>query len=119
RGNVTKECKIDANGGGDTLEECVYSEVAALISVNEWRPQYLLQLFKDLRLLSSCPDPGMQATLSSTIHALASRTEQEEHRVGASSAVGANEELVAVAPEYLGNFSHQPQPRNWSQKETP
>lgn len=59
----------------DSLEECVYSEVAALISSNDWRPEFLLQLFKDLRLLSSCADPSMQAALSS-IHTLATRTIQ-------------------------------------------
>lgn len=59
----------------ESLEECVYSEVAALISSNQWRPQFLLQLFKDLRLLSSCVDPNMQAALSS-IHSLAARTIQ-------------------------------------------
>ncbi|XP_054267464.1 pericentriolar material 1 protein-like isoform X1 [Macrosteles quadrilineatus] len=119
RGNLSKDCKTDASGSGDTLEECVYSEVAALISVNEWRPQYLLQLFKDLRLLSSCPDPGMQATLSSTIHALASRSSQEERRagVGVVSEESVSTQTVA-APDYLASFSHQPQTRNWTQKET-
>lgn len=53
----------------------MYSEVAALISSNDWRPEFLLQLFKDLRLLSSCADPSMQAALSS-IHTLATRTIQ-------------------------------------------
>ncbi|XP_046672270.1 uncharacterized protein LOC124362114 isoform X3 [Homalodisca vitripennis] len=113
KGNVAKECKTEVNGGGDSLEECVYSEVAALISVNEWRPQFLLQLFKDLRLLSSCTDPNMQAALSS-IHTLAARTSQEERG-------GMNDEAVnnqmGLTECLLDNPGQQP--RNWSHKEAP
>lgn len=37
----------------DNLRESIYGEVAALISQNEDRPHYLLELFRELQLLSS------------------------------------------------------------------
>lgn len=37
----------------DGLRESIYSEVATLISQNEQRPHYLLELFRELQLLSS------------------------------------------------------------------
>uniref|UniRef100_A0A915HW07 Pericentriolar material 1 protein C-terminal domain-containing protein n=1 Tax=Romanomermis culicivorax TaxID=13658 RepID=A0A915HW07_ROMCU len=41
------------DGPFDSLRESIYSEVATLISQNEQRPHYLLELFKELQLLSS------------------------------------------------------------------
>lgn len=55
----------------ESLEESMYSEVATLISVNEQRPSYLLQLFKDLKQINS--DPDRQAALL-TIHNLAAKS---------------------------------------------
>lgn len=37
----------------DALREMIYSEVATLISQNEQRPHFLLELFRELQLLSS------------------------------------------------------------------
>lgn len=37
----------------ENLREVIYSEVATLISQNESRPQFLLELFRELQLLSS------------------------------------------------------------------
>ncbi|KAK7869238.1 hypothetical protein R5R35_000866 [Gryllus longicercus] len=54
----------------DVLSESVYTEVAALIAVNESRPHFLIQLFRDLQMVSS--DPLRQRTLQS-IHELVSR----------------------------------------------
>lgn len=45
------------------LSDSVYSEVAALISANENRPRFLIQLFHDLQMISS--DPLRQRTLQS------------------------------------------------------
>jgi pericentriolar material 1 protein len=45
----------------EALSESVYSEVAALISANENRPHFLIQLFRDLQMISS--DPLRQKTL--------------------------------------------------------
>jgi hypothetical protein len=47
----------------EALSESVYSEVAALISSNENRPHFLIQLFRDLQMISS--DPLRQRTLQS------------------------------------------------------
>jgi len=101
KGNVSKP---EVSAAEDCLEECVYSEVTALISANEWRPQFLLQLFKDLRLLSSCSEPSMQAVLTS-IHSLASRTAQ-----GGSASEEGNNQLGLEGENCQ-------QPRNWSHKE--
>ena len=37
----------------EALRENIYSEVASLISQNEGRPHYLIELFRELQLLSS------------------------------------------------------------------
>jgi hypothetical protein len=47
----------------EALSNSVYSEVAALISANENRPHFLIQLFRDLQMISS--DPLRQRTLQS------------------------------------------------------
>jgi hypothetical protein len=47
----------------EAFSESVYSEVAALISSNENRPHFLVQLFRDLQMISS--DPLRQRTLQS------------------------------------------------------
>ncbi|KAI8440277.1 hypothetical protein MSG28_001634 [Choristoneura fumiferana] len=47
----------------DLLRENVYSEVTALIGVNESHPDFLIQLFKELQLISS--DPLRQRVLQS------------------------------------------------------
>lgn len=47
----------------EELKENVYLEVSALIAANELRPYFLIQLFRDLQLMSS--DPMRQQTLQS------------------------------------------------------
>ena len=47
----------------EALSDSVYSEVAALISANENRAHFLIQLFRDLQMISS--DPLRQRTLQS------------------------------------------------------
>jgi pericentriolar material 1 protein len=47
----------------EALSDAVYSEVAVLISANENRPHFLIQLFRDLQMISS--DPLRQRTLQS------------------------------------------------------
>ncbi|GAB0090190.1 hypothetical protein DMENIID0001_048850 [Sergentomyia squamirostris] len=47
----------------EELKENVYMEVSALIAANELRPYFLIQLFRDLQLMSS--DPMRQQTLQS------------------------------------------------------
>lgn len=37
----------------DELRENVYKEVASLISANETRPHFLIQLFRDLQMIGS------------------------------------------------------------------
>lgn len=51
----------------EELRENVYKEVASLISANEGRPHFLIQLFRDLQFVSS--DPLRRRTLQS-IHSL-------------------------------------------------
>lgn len=47
----------------EALRENVYKEVASLISANQGRPHFLIQLFRDLQLISS--DPLRRQTLQS------------------------------------------------------
>lgn len=47
----------------DELRENVYKEVASLISANQGRPHFLIQLFRDLQMVSS--DPMRRRTLQS------------------------------------------------------
>lgn len=47
----------------DELRENVYKEVASLISANQRRPHFLIQLFRDLQMISS--DPMRRKTLQS------------------------------------------------------
>lgn len=47
----------------DELRENVYKEVASLISANQGRPHFLIQLFRDLQMVSS--DPMRRKTLQS------------------------------------------------------
>jgi hypothetical protein len=63
---VHAECVCVCSVGNalfEALSESVYSEVAALISANENRPHFLIQLFRDLQMISS--DPLRQRTLQS------------------------------------------------------
>lgn len=57
----------------EELRENVYKEVASLISANEGRPHFLIQLFRDLQFVSS--DPLRCRTLQS-IHNLITANQQ-------------------------------------------
>ncbi|KAJ9594936.1 hypothetical protein L9F63_013752, partial [Diploptera punctata] len=61
--NTTDHKRQASNTLFEALSESVYSEVAALISANENRPHFLIQLFRDLQMISS--DPLRQRTLQS------------------------------------------------------
>lgn len=61
--NTTEHKRQTSNTLFEALSESVYSEVAALISANENRPHFLIQLFRDLQMISS--DPLRQRTLQS------------------------------------------------------
>ncbi len=54
---VRSRCNTDRSrrfsGDFDQLRENIYSEVAMLISQNEQQPQFLVELFRELQLLSS------------------------------------------------------------------
>lgn len=60
----------------EELRENVYREVASLISANEGRPHFLIQLFRDLQFVSS--DPLRRRTLQS-IHSLVTSDYQVRH----------------------------------------
>ncbi|XP_069679370.1 pericentriolar material 1 protein-like isoform X2 [Periplaneta americana] len=63
-GNITdQKPQRTSNSLFEALSETVYTEVAALISANETRPHFLIQLFRDLQMISC--DPLRQRTLQS------------------------------------------------------
>lgn len=62
----------------EELRENVYKEVASLISANECRPHFLIQLFRDLQFMSS--DPLRCKTLQS-LHSLITSSQQADHHV--------------------------------------
>ncbi|XP_063379637.1 uncharacterized protein LOC134666421 isoform X8 [Cydia fagiglandana] len=64
----------------DLLRENVYSEVTTLIGVNESHPDFLIQLFKELQLISS--DPLRQRVLRSIRGVLAQYGAAPEGRPG-------------------------------------
>lgn len=53
RWNTSKQTGFHRNKLLDELRENVYKEVASLISANEARPHFLIQLFKDLQKIES------------------------------------------------------------------
>lgn len=58
RGAVKKEQNASASGDDgsfsfEALRDTIYSEVATLIAMNESRPHYLIELFRELQLLNS------------------------------------------------------------------
>uniref|UniRef100_A0A182W940 Pericentriolar material 1 protein C-terminal domain-containing protein n=1 Tax=Anopheles minimus TaxID=112268 RepID=A0A182W940_9DIPT len=87
----------------EALKENVYQEVKNLITANESRPHFLIQLFRELQLISS--DPLRQRTLQS-IQELYNRyiesTLQEENHV---NNVGSNNLLASTG---LSNMSEGP-----------
>uniref|UniRef100_A0A182TIX1 Pericentriolar material 1 protein C-terminal domain-containing protein n=1 Tax=Anopheles melas TaxID=34690 RepID=A0A182TIX1_9DIPT len=106
----------------EALKENVYQEVKNLITANESRPHFLIQLFRELQLISS--DPLRQRTLQS-IQELYNRyiesTLQEENHV---NNVGSNNLLassgLANMPEGVnvgGESINAEQPRNTPPRE--
>ncbi|XP_033109024.1 pericentriolar material 1 protein-like isoform X2 [Anneissia japonica] len=58
RGTVKTQHEVESDIGSEfslfeALRETIYSEVATLISQNETRPHYLIELFRELQMLSS------------------------------------------------------------------
>lgn len=82
----------------EALKENVYQEVKNLITANESRPHFLIQLFRELQLISS--DPLRQRTLQS-IQELYNRyiesTLQQEQQEGHVNNVGSNNLLSSNA----------------------
>ncbi|XP_053688576.1 uncharacterized protein LOC128737866 isoform X2 [Sabethes cyaneus] len=82
----------------EALKENVYQEVKNLITANESRPHFLIQLFRELQLISS--DPLRQRTLQS-IQELYNRyietTLQQEQQEGHVNNIGSNNLLSSVA----------------------
>ncbi|RZF31848.1 hypothetical protein LSTR_LSTR009495 [Laodelphax striatellus] len=95
----------------DSLEEAFYSEVAALISVNERQINYLLQLFRDLKHLNS--DSDRQAALI-TIHNLATRACAAASQQGACCVKESQQQIESMGPEEVQEplVYQESQPRN-------
>lgn len=53
QGGATATDTTDGNSLFDALRDSIYSEVATLIAMNESRPHYLIELFRELQLLNS------------------------------------------------------------------
>ncbi|XP_021930575.1 uncharacterized protein LOC110835048 isoform X3 [Zootermopsis nevadensis] len=89
----------------EALSESVYSEVAALISANENRPHFLIQLFRDLQMISS--DPLRQKTLQSIQEVVslyhAAGTVQSRHKPQTVSQHSIQNENVADGNEHFVN----------------
>lgn len=87
----------------ESLKENVFMEVSALIESNDLRPYFLIQLFRDLQLMSSS-DPMRQQTLQS-IHNLYNRyvesTIQEEVSMFGGSDSGAAHASSNLQPDEL------------------
>uniref|UniRef100_A0A182SW00 Pericentriolar material 1 protein C-terminal domain-containing protein n=1 Tax=Anopheles maculatus TaxID=74869 RepID=A0A182SW00_9DIPT len=109
----------------EALKENVYQEVKNLITANESRPHFLIQLFRELQLISS--DPLRQRTLQS-IQELYNRyiesTLQEENHV---NNVGSNNLLASSGlsnmPEGVGvvggeGIVNSGEPRNTPPRDT-
>nr|CAD7194802.1 unnamed protein product [Timema douglasi] len=75
----------------EVLHQPVYQEVAALISINESHPQFLLQLFRDLQMVSS--DALRHSTLQS-IHEMVN-----QHRVSDAENQLSQENVSTLAPK--------------------
>ncbi|XP_045478735.1 pericentriolar material 1 protein isoform X2 [Harmonia axyridis] len=80
----------------EELRENVYREVASLISANEARPHFLIQLFRDLQLVSS--DPLRLKTLQS-IQVLISQSFRNSQN-SASQEPSPNQEVPPISNEF-------------------
>jgi len=98
----------------EELRDNVYKEVANLISANESRPHFLIQLFRDLQHINS--DPLRGRTLQSIQTVITNSLNVLEHARGASrqsssvQPTNSEQEVIQVDTEY---FSLQPS--LWSQ----
>uniref|UniRef100_A0A1L8DN79 Putative cdc7 family protein kinase n=1 Tax=Nyssomyia neivai TaxID=330878 RepID=A0A1L8DN79_9DIPT len=89
----------------EELKENVYMEVSALIAANELRPYFLIQLFRDLQLMSS--DPMRQQTLQS-IQDLYNRYVESTIHVEAE-AYGSSGATNPIDADNLSNVQEQEQ----------
>lgn len=86
----------------DFLRENVYSEVSALIGVNESHPDFLIQLFRELQLISS--DPLRQRVLQSIRNVLTQYPPIIENQHNVSSHAEQTEVTVSTTTNEGNNF---------------
>ncbi|XP_038213283.1 pericentriolar material 1 protein [Zerene cesonia] len=81
----------------DLLRESIYSEVTTLIGVNESHPDFLIQLFKELKYISS--DQLRQKVLQSIRNILSQYSPVEENQNGDALQDDYNNEAVTTTSE--------------------
>ncbi|XP_017773228.1 PREDICTED: uncharacterized protein LOC108560270 isoform X4 [Nicrophorus vespilloides] len=81
----------------EELRENVYKEVASLISANQGRPHFLIQLFRDLQLISS--DPLRRRTLQSIQSVISNSINSPGSSTGATRQV----QIPTIETENLEN----------------
>ncbi|GJQ75219.1 hypothetical protein Trydic_g9819 [Trypoxylus dichotomus] len=87
----------------EELRENVYKEVASLISANQGRPHFLIQLFRDLQLVSS--DPMRRKTLQSIqsliSHSLSDNASSVFQQSANAQTAGIDNDVLAHYPSYF------------------
>lgn len=78
------------------LRENVYKEVTLLISANENRPHFLIQLFRDLQLISS--DPLRRSALQSIQSLITQSIGEPANPLDSSFNSVENEQLMKIYP---------------------
>ncbi|KRT84287.1 hypothetical protein AMK59_1544, partial [Oryctes borbonicus] len=87
----------------EELRENVYKEVASLISANQGRPHFLIQLFRDLQLVSSDPmrRKTLQAIQSLISHSLSSNASSVFQQATNAQTMGIDNDVLAHYPSYF------------------
>ena len=85
----------------EALRDTIYSEVATLIAMNESRPHYLVELFRELQLLSS--DYLRQRALYSLQELVTRYLTEEAVPPSSSTSVSPNKAATAFTKERLSN----------------
>lgn len=86
----------------DLLRENVYSEVTALIGVNESHPDFLIQLFRELQLISS--DPLRQRVLQSIRSVLSQYSSIIEDQGNENGHEDSRSEDITTTSEEANNY---------------
>lgn len=86
----------------DLLRENVYSEVTALIGVNESHPDFLIQLFRELQLISS--DPLRQRVLQSIRGVLSQYSSMIENQGTENVPEESRPEDITTTSEEVNNY---------------